>query len=65
MRRVALIGLLALAGCSEPPMKNDAIILEIAKCKKAGLEAVEVHDNFFSSPMQITAIQCQQPYRPQ
>ena len=57
---VIFVAVFALTACSKPRMANERIISEVKRCTDAGMRAVELHDNVFSSPWEITAIQCQQ-----
>jgi uncharacterized lipoprotein YajG len=51
-----LLGLLMLAGCSEP-MKSEQIIAEYEKCQKAGLRAKP----FYNTGLQTINVQCMLP----
>lgn len=55
MKRFALIGLLALAGCDKPPLTNDQVIRMSKQCTDAGLIPVE----FPGWDFRTRDIQCQ------
>jgi hypothetical protein len=59
MKRLILLLPLILLGCGDPPMKNEDIIKEVARCKSAGFDAVEFK-NQWGGPYVITRIQCKQ-----
>ena len=56
MKRFVLIGLLALTGCGEKPMTNEAIAASVKYCTDHGLAAREYHGWFLA----IVNIQCEQ-----
>lgn len=61
MKRIALVGLLALTACDGPhPMANKDIIAEVDRCKRAGMKAQQLYAPMSNSGASIVAIQCTQ-----